>query len=57
MKITKPAHAFKGYAISYDFEILFNPELQIKDTESVIKTKLKNCWPNQDDWNRVLVWN
>ena len=42
--ITKWAHAFKGYASSYNAEILnsFNPELQLKDTESAIKNKLKN---------------
>ena len=33
----------KGYAITYNVEILnfFNPELQLKDTESIIKNKLK----------------
>ena len=33
----------KGYARSYNFEVLnsFNDEIQLKDTESVIKTKLK----------------
>ena len=33
---------FKGYASTYNVEILnsFNPELQLKDTESVIKSKL-----------------
>ena len=38
----KRAHAFKGDA-SYDVEILnsFNPELQLKDTESAVKNKLK----------------
>ena len=42
MKITKGAHALKGYASSYNAEILnsFNPELQLKDTESAIKSKL-----------------
>ena len=43
VKITKRAHAFKGYTSSYIVEILnfFNPELQLKDTESEIKNKLK----------------
>ena len=43
IKITKPAHAFKGYASSYNAEILnsFDPELQLKDTESTIKNKQK----------------
>ena len=41
-KITKRACAFKGYANSYIVNILnsFNPELQLKDTESEIKSKL-----------------
>ena len=42
IQITKQKHAFKGYASTYDVEILnsFNPELQLKDTESAIKSKL-----------------
>ena len=42
VKITKQSRAFKGYASSYNVEILnsFNPELQLKDTESAIKNKL-----------------
>ena len=41
-KKIESAHAFKGYAITYNFEILnsFNPELQLKDNESAIKSKL-----------------
>ena len=41
VKIIEEAHAFKGYASSYNVEILnsFNPELQLKDTESAIKNK------------------
>ena len=41
-KITKRAHAFQGYANSYNVEILnsFNTEPQLKDTESTIKSKL-----------------
>ena len=41
-KITKRACAFKGYANSYIVNILnsFNSELQLKDTESAIKSKL-----------------
>ena len=44
VKITKREHAFKGYACSYNVEILsfFNPEIQLKDTESAIKSKLIN---------------
>ena len=42
LKITKQLHTFKGYASSYNAEILnsFNPELQLKDTEPAIETKL-----------------
>ena len=41
-KLTKGFHAFKGYVSSYNVEILnyFNPDLQLKDTESAIKNKL-----------------
>ena len=39
VRITQPAHAFKGYVSSYNVKILnsFNPELQLKDTKSTIK--------------------
>ena len=42
MKLTKREHAFKGYVSTCDIEILnsFNFELQLKDTESAIKSKL-----------------
>ena len=42
VKITKPEHAFKGYASTYNAHTLnfFNPELQLKDTESAIKSNL-----------------
>ena len=38
----KRAHAFKGYASTCNDDILnsFNPELQLKDTESAFKSKL-----------------
>ena len=41
VKITKWAHAFKGYSSSYKVEFLnsFNPELQLNDTESAIRNK------------------
>ena len=41
--ITKREHEFKGFASTYDVEILnsFNAEVQIKDSESVIKSKLR----------------
>ena len=42
VKITKREYTFKGYASTYNVEILiyFNPELELKDTESAIKSKL-----------------
>ena len=42
IKITKWQHAFKSYIGTYNVEILnsFNPELQLKDNESTIKSKL-----------------
>ena len=42
IKITKRENAFNSYASTYKIEILnsFNPELQLKDTESAIKSKL-----------------
>ena len=43
VNITKREHEFKGFASTYDVEILnsFNAEVQIKDSESVIKSKLR----------------
>ena len=41
VKIIKWTHAFKSYANSDNAEISFNPEVQIKDTKSAIKNKLK----------------
>ena len=42
LKITKQSHAFKGYANTYNVEILnsFNPVLQLNDTKSAIQIKL-----------------
>ena len=41
-KITKRSHPYKGYASSYNIDILnsFNSELQRKDTESAVRNKL-----------------
>ena len=43
VKIKKQAYGFTGFASSYTVEIsnFFNPELQLKDTESAIKNKTK----------------
>ena len=42
VKITKQEHAFKGFASTYNVEILnsFNHEQHLLDTESAIKSKL-----------------
>ena len=42
VKISKREHAFTVFASTYNVEILnsFNPELQLKDTESSIKSEL-----------------
>ena len=44
MKITKQVHSLKGFASSYNVKVLnsFDPELQLKDTESAVKNKVKN---------------
>ena len=43
LKIKKRRHAFRDYASSHNVGILnyFIPDLQLKDTESAIKNKLK----------------
>ena len=42
VKRTKRKHAFKGFSSTYNVEIFnsFNPELQLKNTDSAIKSKL-----------------
>ena len=42
-KLSKKEHPFKGFASNYNVEILncFYPELQVRNTESEIKNKLK----------------
>ena len=47
----------KGYASSYNVEILrsFNPELQLKDTEHVIKNKLKQLLPELRKFKFVVT--
>ena len=42
VQTTNREHAFKGFASTYNAEILnsFNLELQLKDTESTLKSKL-----------------
>ena len=44
VKITKRSHAYKGCGSTYNVDILnsFNLELQLKNTESEIRDKLKD---------------
>ena len=44
LKSSKRAHIFKGFASSYNVDILnySNPEIQLEDTESAFKKKLIN---------------
>ena len=44
IKITTKSHAYKGYASSYNVEILnsFNPEIQLKNIKSGTKIKLND---------------
>ena len=44
LKIKKRSHAYKGYVSTDNVDILnaFNAELQLKNTEPAIKTKLKD---------------
>ena len=40
----KRSHVYKGYENTYNVEIMnsFNPELQLKDTESAVRNLLKD---------------
>ena len=57
IKITKRAYAFKGFASSHNVEILnsFNPELQLKDIESSIKSKLIGLLPELKGFTFVKI--
>ena len=50
----KQSHAYKG---SYDIDFLnsFNPELQLKDTESAIKNKIPDLLTELKDFEFVTV--
>ena len=41
INITKREHVFKGFENTYNISNSFNPELQLKDTDSAIKNMLK----------------
>ena len=53
IRVTKREHAFKGLASTYNVKIssYFNPELQLKDTESPIKNKLQKLLSKLEDLN------
>ena len=52
-KITKQSHAYKGYASTYSVKVLnsFNPELQLKDAEYIIRNKLIDLLTELKDWS------
>ena len=57
IKIKKQEHGFKGYASTYNVEILnsLNPEVQLKDTESAIKSKLIELLTQLKDFKFVIT--
>ena len=56
-KITKRSRAYEVYASTYNVEILksFDSELQLKDTESTIKNKLKDLLSELRDFKFVTI--
>ena len=40
IEIGKQTHAYKGYASTYNVDILHNPELQLKNADAAINNKL-----------------
>ena len=56
-KILKRFHAYKGYVITYNFEILnsFNPELQLRGAVSTVRNKLKDFLTELKGFNFVIV--
>ena len=50
-QIAKCSHAYKGYASSYNVEILnsYNPEIQLKDTEYAIENKIIDLFTELKD--------
>ena len=57
VKITKREYVFKGYASSFNVAILnsFNSELQLKDTESAMKSKLIELLTQLKDFKFVTT--
>ena len=55
VKITKQSYGYKGYASTYNADILnsFNPEIKLKNAGSAIENKLKDLfliWEGWDLW-------
>ena len=59
VKRTKRKHAFKGFSSTYNVEIFnsFNPELQLKNTDSAIKSKLVELSTQGFRFMTTLVFN
>ena len=57
IKKTKREHAFKSYASTYNVETLnyFNPEIQFKDIESVVKSKIRQLLPQLKSFKFVTT--
>ena len=57
IKKTKREHVFKSYASTYNVETLnyFNPEIQFKDIESVIKSKIRQLLPQLKSFKFVTT--
>ena len=57
IKIAKREHAFKGYPSTYSVETLnyFNPELQLKDIESAIESKLIEVLTELKGFKYVII--
>ena len=53
----KRSHVYKGYENTYNVEIMnsFNPELQLKDTESAVRNLLKDLLTELRDFNLVVI--
>ena len=58
VKIKKHAHAYKGYMITYNVELLnsFNPELQFEDTESATRNELKDLYTESKGFKFVTTF-
>ena len=57
IKTTKRSYVYKSYACTYDVEILnyFNPQIQLKDTESSMKNKHKKLLTKLKNFKFVAI--